>query len=91
MDNEKIIEIWERGDREEILKMRITLREGDYEYRVIGRRKEALPIYFKNHTEEEGFFFHPKQYTFLDDMDGEERTFILEGFRSNKQEGKKDG
>lgn len=59
---EEIREIWETGDKEEIEKLREYLQWHPGNTRIIRRKESALSIYFKHHTSEKGFSFHPTKY-----------------------------
>ena len=80
MTENEIKEIWERGDEEEIKKLAECLPEKNNSFRVIHRREKMMKYYFKNHKKEDGYFFNPKQYVFVEG-DGEKVTYILEGIK----------
>ena len=84
MTEERIKEIWEKGNEEEIKELDNQLRKGANDtFRIIVRSERMLKYYWKNHVKEDGYFFHPTQYKFHRG-DGTEVTYILEGIRCEK-------
>jgi hypothetical protein len=72
MKEEKVLQIWEEGNRETIEKLHDILLQTEGVYRIIKRRPENLERYFKTHSEQDGFSFHPIRY----EWDG--KVWILE-------------
>jgi len=65
VDRTKTVEIWEAGDKEEILKLKEHLRKIDngrflIVHRTVGSGWER---YLKHHTIEDGHEIHPITYT----------------------------
>ena len=58
---QQTIEIWENGNKEEILTLKEHLRKVENgRYLIVHRKPESLDRYFRNHSE--GYMFHPKRY-----------------------------
>jgi transposase len=72
MKEEKVLQIWEEGNRETIEKLHDILLQTECVYRIIKRRPENLERYFKTHSEQDGFSFDPIRY----EWDG--KVWILE-------------
>ena len=70
MTREEIIQIWERGNHEEIKELHDCLQNEEGAFRVIRRRPESLERYFRTHSN--GYTFHPIQY----EWDG--KVWVLE-------------
>jgi len=78
MTREEVIQIWERGNREEIEALHDRLQNEEGAFRVIRRNPQSLERYFRTHPEKDGYTFHPIQY----EWDG--KVWILEKLEVKK-------